>query len=269
MLNLKSKNFGKKLAAILLAAVAVTVPALSFGLTNKSYAETNLPPVGTKVAEKTEAWVIKDSTCVKRWHEYTISVYYEGTFSNVYTGINVHDTIYPTSETDMVLETENQKISKYSVTEITSESIEQNWHLSVGGKVATFLGNISGNITYDYKSKYNHEIIKSIEYTTIITTKATKNIHIDGVQNPFYHYYGDLLMLFKANKFKVVIKQQQHAKKRSSALSKWSDYIVEEQWEDSETFYAGYYGNDADYYRHMGYLGTPEEYEKLISYDDK
>ena len=97
MTNSKSKNFGKKLAAILLSAVAVTVPALTFGLTsNKVKAATAIPPIGMEVSRKEDAWVIKDTSCVKRWHEYKISVYYMGAVENVFVNC-VHEPINATS----------------------------------------------------------------------------------------------------------------------------------------------------------------------------
>lgn len=267
MFNLKSKNFGKKLAAILLAATAVIVPALSFGLTNKSYAETNLPPVGTKVAEKTEAWVIKESPCVKRWHEYTITVYYEGTYDDVFIN-QVHQSRCPDGYFKYIYETKNQIYDEYSLVKTTSQLIENNWRLNVGGKANTFFGSLNANITAEYKEQYGTTIVEGVKYSTY--TATTEYFEVEyGDKNPANHFYGDLLMLLKANKFRVEVHQQQHAKKRKTQASKWSDYNVEEKWDDEYIIYSPYYDTAACYYRKIGLLGTREQYEEIISNKNK
>ena len=222
MTNSKSKNLGKKLAAILLSAVAVTVPALTFGLTsNKVKAATAIPPIGMEVSRKEDAWVIKDTSCVKRWHEYKISVYYMGAVENVFVNC-VHEPINATSPQQIDFTENNQLYKKYSLAETTTTDIENHWHLTKGGDIYNYLSHISDYLTEDYTKYYSKAVVESIEKSNYDALTYERHFNVGSAEYPINKYYGDLLMLVKAYKFKIVVHQQQQAKTRSSALSKWS-----------------------------------------------
>jgi len=269
MTNSKSKNLGKKLAAILLSAVAVTVPALTFGLTsNKVKAATAIPPIGMEVSRKEDAWVIKDTSCVKRWHEYKISVYYMGAVENVFVNC-VHEPINATSPQQIDFTENNQLYKKYSLAETTTTDIENHWHLTKGGDIYNYLSHISDYLTEDYTKYYSKAVVESIEKSNYDALTYERHFNVGSAEYPINKYYGDLLMLVKAYKFKIVVHQQQHAKTRSSALSKWSQYRTEEQWDNEYFIYSTYYNPDGNYYRKIGSLGNYNEYQALINNESK
>ncbi len=269
MTNSKSKNFGKKLVAILLSAVAVTVPALTFGLTsNKVKAATAIPPIGMEVSRKEDAWVIKDTTCVKRWHEYKISVYYMGAYENIFVNC-LHKPVNVTSPKKIEFKREEQLYTEYSLAETTTTDIENHWHLTKGGDIYNYLSHISDYLTEDYTKYFSKSIVESIERSNYTALRYGHEFNVGTAGYPINEYYGDVLTLVKAYKFKIVVHQQQHAKTRSSALSEWSAYKLEEVWDNEYIVYSTYYNPDGNYVRRFGSLGTYDEYQALINNENK
>lgn len=267
MFNLKSKNFGKKLAAILLAATAVTVPALSFGFANKSYAETEDLKVGDVISAKEEAWVVKETTCVKRWQEYSFKVYYEGVKNQVYVA-EVHQTFQPMSYTEKTFITTNQIIDSYSLTTSVTEKVKYDLKAVSSTKFNDFFTNLTSNIKVEAGVSYEKQVssIKSITHTELKIETEELFLKVDGSkENPFGYYYGDLLMMHKAHKYKVEVYEKQTAKHRSLGLAKWGPYKDEIIGTYTYDFYSSYYDDSANYYRKHGLLGDFEQYDKLIT----
>lgn len=255
----------------MLAVTAVVVPALTFGITtNKVKAASAIPPIGMLASEKKDAWVIKDTNYVKRWHEYNISVYYMGAYEDVFVNC-VHETINPTSPQRIDFTEQNQLYKEYSLAETTSKEIEtkERWHLSKSANVYDYLSNISNYLTEDYKKYYSKAIVESIEISNYTAPTYERHFDVGSAAYPLNEYYGDVLMLVKAYKFKIVVHQQQHAKTRKSITGKWSDYITEEEWDNEYIMYSTYYNPDGNYIRKIGSLGTYDEYHALINNEGK
>lgn len=267
MANLKSKNFGKKLAAILLAATAVIVPAVSFCFANVSFAETEDLRVGDIISEKKEAWVVKETLRVKRWQEYSFKVYYEGVKNQVYVA-EVHQSFQPMSYTEKKYITENQIINSYSLTTSVTETVKSDLRAVSSTKFNDFFTNLTSNIKVEAGVSYEKQVssIKSITHTELKIETEELFLKVDGSKdNPFGYYYGDLLMMHKAHKFRVEVYEKQTAKHRSSGLAKWGPYVDEIKGTYTYYFYSSYYDDSANYYRKHGFLGDFDQYDKLIT----
>lgn len=259
MLNLKSKNFGKKLAAILLAAVAVTVPALSFGLTsNNSHAQT-IYQKGALISHRDVAEVVKDTICVKRWHLYSFDLYYEGTYEDIFVE-NIHTPVFANCLQTITLKTEDQLINSYTVSETEGRRISASLKVISGAKVAEFLSSAEAYVT----EEYYHSITKTVSTSYIHTISDTFVFDLAKDNLPINCYYGNMLRLSKANRFKLVVKEKQQAKTRKSALHNWSDYKVEiDETTTTHYFYASYLENGASYYQLTGCLGDQANLDRL------
>lgn len=269
MTNFKRKNFGKKLAAILLAASAAVVPVLTFSITSiKVKAATAIPPIGIKVSTKEDAWVIKDTNRVKRWHEYNIEVYYMGAYEDIFVNC-LHKSINVTSPQKIKFTKDDQIYTDYSLVDTATKDIEKHWHLSRSANVYDYLSHISDNLNEDYTKYYSKSVVESIEKSNYTAQIYEQEFDVGSAGYPINEYYGDVLMLVKAYKFKIVVHQQQHAKFRSSSVSKWSEYKPEEVWDNEYIVYSTYYNPDGNYVRRVGALGTYDEYQALINNEGK
>lgn len=260
MFNLKSKNFGKKLAAILLAATAVIVPVISLCFANNSYAETNQWDVGAKVAYKKVDEVVKDTICVKRWHLYTFTLYYLGTYEHVYMG-EIQDPIYVNNKATVNFGQMEQNIVSYSVSETVSNTSKESLKVISSEKVGEFLGKVELSVT---EEKY-YSLTQSVSQSKTEQISKSVSIYADGsVDAPINCYYVHWLMLSRANKFKLVVTEKQQAKTRKSALHNWSGYKTEiEEVKSEYFFYSSYLPNGESYYQKIGSVSDTTEIEIL------
>ncbi len=268
MISIKNLSLKKKIAALFLAAVSVIVPAMSFCIaSNNAHAATegNLS-IGDKIAQDTRATVIKNTICVKRWHEYVFTLYYLGTFDNVFVA-EVRMPKFITSYYEYSYTKEIQKISSYNLTTTLSDKITA--ELEIEGEIGLsgFLNNAKSfvNVSSSNKIESAVTVSETITYTESVITEEKIFLKVDGVNSPYNHYYGDMLMMARANKFRLHVYKQQHAKYRKSALHKWSEYQIEETWDQDYIFYASYYNSSANFYRLTGDLGNHDQYLNLIS----
>ena len=267
MTNSKSKNFGKKLAAILLAATAIIVPAISFGFANVSLAETEDLRVGDIISEKKEAWVVKETICVKRWQEYSFKLTYEGVKRNVFV-CEVHPFCLMKGGSEIVFESEKQTVDSYSLTETVTSTVSIDLKAISSAKFTDFFGNLTGNIKKEEGISYEKQIstARTISHTTKIVERERVTYKPNGSEaSPYEKYYVDALMMLKAHKFKLEVYEKQCAKNRSSGLAKWGDYVDEKKGTYTYYIYSSYYDTPSNYYRNIGCIGTEEDYEKLIT----
>lgn len=272
MILLSKFNFKKKIVATLLAAIVTIVPVTSYlFISHNAFAETlGSLSVGDIVAQYTEATCIKDTKCVKRWHEYVFTLYYEGTYDNVFVS-EIIEPKYITAVYNYTYKTEDQLISTYNLSTTLSDKVTTELDIEDKISFSDFLDNAKAHIKVNSSFKHESavEVTESITYTKSRIIEETYTIKVDGVQCPFKHYYGDMLMMAKANKFRLHVYKQQHAKHRSSALSSWGSYKIEETWDEDYYFYSSYYNTTANFYRMIGDLGTHDEFIKLISNSGK
>ena len=270
MTSIKNFNLKKKIAAFVLAAVAVVVPVTS-GLffSNNAQAETDVLSPGDEIAFESHGIVLKDTVCVKRWHVYDYTLIYEGTYNDVFID-TLHTPILVTNLMSFKYTKQTQNFTSYNLSYSMSELISEEFGIDGSAKFDAFLMGIDSKITIDgyYHNKYEQAKTVSLSIAKTISDINSEEVAftVNGIDLPYNHYYGDVLMFLKAYKFKLKVNKKQIAKYRKSALHKWSEYQIEgTPQEKAYYFYSSYYNNSGNYVRKTGDLGTSAEYERLIS----
>ncbi len=274
MNNIKNSSFKKKMAALALAAVATVVPVTSCLLvSNNAHAETvGGLSIGDKVAEYEDKTVVKDTICVKRWHEYTYTLYYEGTYDNIFV-MPLIEPRFVTSYLSYHYSSSNMITNTYNLTSSLTDKVSQevDFRNELETNFSNFLGTAKEyvSVSNSYKRETALSVTESISYTHTKVIEEGYDLIVDNVKAPYNHYYGDMLMMTRANKFRLHVYKMVDAKYRKSALHKWSAYQIEEEFNYDYIFYTSYYNTSANFYRLTGDLGTYDDYIKLISNEGK
>lgn len=216
--------------------------------------------VGTLVAQDTQAVCIKDTICVKRWHEYTFSIYYMGEYNDVFIK-ELHTPMIPTVAMEITFSATTQSELYYSVAETFSASVSEELSITSGISLEGFMSNASSKATSALAVSYAETLSKS---ETNIAAYSTK-INVDGINTPLNCVYGDLLLINNAYKYKLVVYKQQHAKHRKSALHKWGEYQIESTETNEFYFYSLNNNIQSVFYHRVGLIGTIEEYSDIIN----
>lgn len=273
MTSIKNISFKKKIAAITLAAVVAIVPVMSGIFASvDAHADESALSIGDIVAFDERGYVCKDTICVKRWHKYYFTLYYMGTYDNVFV-TPVREAKFITSYYTYTLDVQDMQLTSYNLTTQVSEEVTEEFSIQSKINFPEFLDNAKAHIKVDqsYKQSSAVSVTESITYTVSRLVQEKYDIKVIGDEkSPFNHYYGDMLMMARANKFKLTVSKKQEAKHRKSALHKWGAYQEEMSWPEKQyVFYSSYYNSSANFYRMIGDLGTHDEYINLITNEGK